>query len=229
MSTSPTAPWPLPPSGALLEITGRAAPVGQVLHVALPTGEPIVYTWRLAAEIVGRAGPRGVQWETDPATEAPATVLRPHNEGWELVSLYAPPIRFGTAPGGVEVVRRVPPRSPLFLQVPARIEDVQNFGIGPGTEDNGIEPTSSLASSRTTTRSPSASVPASCHPPPASEVNRGSVSPLRPRQWMPSPGCFRESGFQEGAAPQLRPLLIATKQPSRWEERTSASHGTPRD
>ncbi|MDX1998920.1 MAG: caspase family protein [Thermoanaerobaculia bacterium] len=141
--TSVPGRWPLPPSGTLLEISGWAAPLGQVLRVVIPTGD-LAIARRLASEMAVRAGSRGIQWVTDPVKESPTHVLRLADGGWDLVALDAPPVRFGAAPSSEEILRRVPSKGRLFLQIPARDDTERSLKIGPGTENDGIEPTSRL-------------------------------------------------------------------------------------
>lgn len=135
-STEAKSPGP----GTLLEITGWAAPPGKSLRVSMPTGDPTA-AHTLAAQLASRAPKQGIGWVSDPAAESPTHVLRPKGSAWELISPTGPALALGPQPTMEAVLRHVPRGSRLFVQVPAPAELVASFNIGPGTPNDGIEPT----------------------------------------------------------------------------------------
>lgn len=129
-----------PSSGTLLEITGWAAPSDEPLRVLMPTGNPTAAR-KLATDLANHVSKRGIGWVTDPAAESPTHLLRPRDSVWELISTLEPAVALGVRPSAEEVLRHLPRGSRLFVQIPAPAALVPCLKIGPGTPNDGIEPT----------------------------------------------------------------------------------------
>ena len=121
-------------AGALLEITGWAAPQGRPLRVWISHGDPVA----LAERLYARATRRGIRWITDPVETTPTYLLRRGREQWELLAPNGRMERIGSNPD--DAIARIPSGASLFVQLPAPLSLVKRLALGPGTRREGIAP-----------------------------------------------------------------------------------------
>ena len=130
--------------GAMLEVVGWAAQGGRPLRVWTPqisgNAQSIA---ALARRLMAEASRRGVRWISDPLEVTPAHVLRRRNNEWELVGSATGQVEHhGADPAdAIAAVAKLPSASSLFVQLPAPAAMVDGIAIGPGTDREGIDPT----------------------------------------------------------------------------------------
>jgi hypothetical protein len=138
-------PATVPPSvrtGALLEVTGWAAPPDRPLRVWTPRVPGNVGAIRsLARRLSDVAAQRGVRWLNDPSEVTATHLLRRGTRDWELLGPGGALEHLGPessdAIAGVSGIRA---GSSLFVQLPAPAALIDGIDVGPGTDREGIVP-----------------------------------------------------------------------------------------
>lgn len=124
--------------GALLEVTGWAAPPGRPLRVWAPRVSGDVQKIAKLAQRIAAAGK--ARWLPDPLDSAPTHVLRPRANLWELLDDEGNTTRLDNEPSLLAAVARLRPGASLFVQFPAPAALIDGIAIGPGTDREGIVP-----------------------------------------------------------------------------------------
>lgn len=135
---SPSAPLEIP-SGTLLTVSGRPAAEGRRLTVWIPTWpgdfDPVL---RWAQDLERQARAAGISWVGDPLVEVPTHVLRWQGSRWQIVSVEVRDLKGLPAAG--QFLRDLPRGARLYVQLPLPEGMAQSLRIGPGAENDGIEP-----------------------------------------------------------------------------------------
>ncbi|HET8774340.1 MAG TPA: caspase family protein [Thermoanaerobaculia bacterium] len=125
-------------AGALLEVTGWAAPPGRPLRVWAPRVSGDVQKIARLAQRIAAAGK--ARWLPDPLESAPTHVLRPRADRWELLDDDGNATRLDNEPSVLAAVARLRPGASLFVQFPVPSALIDGIAIGPGTGREGIVP-----------------------------------------------------------------------------------------
>lgn len=132
----------LPEPGTLLEVARWAAPHGSVLRVWMPRSPlPPEALLDLSDELSREAASRSIRWVADPTEETPTHVLRWRDPDWELLGPGWQVDRLGSRIDAKGVLERLPCGASLFVQVPVPAPVAGKLSLGPGTGNDGVEPT----------------------------------------------------------------------------------------
>jgi hypothetical protein len=111
-------------AGALLEVVGWATPPGRPLRVWAP------HAGRDLHAVARRfAAATTVRWITDPQEVAPTHLLRPREQGWELLDREGRSTVIATDDAAVAAIARLRPPDSLFVQWPAAAAIAGTDGI----------------------------------------------------------------------------------------------------
>jgi Caspase domain len=118
-------PSPAIRAGALLEITGWAAPPGRPMRVWMPR---TAMDARAIAQFAQRIkASTKARWIADPSEETPTHVLRPRGNGWELLARAGSSTQLNTQSAVIAAVARLPRTASFFAQFPASAKLVEDL------------------------------------------------------------------------------------------------------
>jgi hypothetical protein len=124
--------------GTLLDVVTWSASTGRRLRVWMPqSSRSRADLVALAQELRTEARRTGIRWIDDPTVSTPTHLLRWRGKAWELL---APSGERRRVSANASLLRSLPPRSSLFVQLPAPADLAREIGVGPGADYDSIEP-----------------------------------------------------------------------------------------